>query len=362
MMPPAVGSTKCTASTLLLLFMCLLLCLSANASARRSSKTAKSSRKTSANSDKTGGERQAQEAQQTQGQQEQEPAFPMIVDDTRFFNNQTHDRSGPPLKISLASQEQYSRIFFSGSEGQLATTLLEELLPTDSVLDLGAEVGVFSLTAARKGVRQVTAIEPDMALAASLEQSVEINALNRNVLVLTWIPSSSQGYATVFAKAGRGCVYSSAQTTNHSTDEFTRAVYTAPTRSIDEAIQEHLIDRPTIVRVSMEGAEEFALEGMDSLLSDLELAPRAILIIVYPYQLRRVLQWISARGYSPARDPPGDLPEELVAAWQQDSIDWEDPLMLEWYKQKVYNFFGAQIGGSDIQVWTCGVCVCGDRL
>ena len=350
MLPPAVECTKSTARTLLLLCMCLSLCLSAHAAARKSSKTAKSSRKSSADRSKTGGESKAQGAKQTEEQQEQDQAFPIIVDDTRFFNNQTHDRFGPPLKISLASQEQYSRIFFSGSEGQLATTLLEELLPTDTVLDLGAEVGAFSLTAARKGVRQVTAIESDMAMAASLEQSVEINALNRKVLVLTWIPSSSQGYATVFAKAGRGCVYSAAHTTNHSTDEFTRAVYTAPTRSIDEAIQEHLIDRPTIVRLSMEGAEEFALEGMDSLLSHPELAPRAILIIVYPYQLRRVLQWISARGYSPARDPPGDLPEELVAAWQQDTIDWEDPLMLEWYKLKVYNFFGAQVGGGDIQV------------
>ena len=49
------------------------------------------------------------------------------------------------------------------------------------------------------------------------------------------------------------------------------------------------------------------------------------------------------RGYSPARDPPGDLPEELLGDWQEDTMDWDDPLMLEWYKQKVYNFFGAQV-------------------
>ena len=34
---------------------------------------------------------------------------------------------------------------------------------------------------------------------------------------------------------------------------------------------------------------------------------------------------------------------------QEDTIDWEDPLMLEWYKQKVYHFFGAQIEGGGIQ-------------
>jgi len=233
------------------------------------------------------------------------PTFPMVVDDTRFFNNQTDDRAGPPLKISLENQDQYSRIFFTGSEGQLATTLLEELLPSDDVLDLGAEVGVFSLTAARRGVRSVTAIESDMLLATSIEQSVDINGLTGRVLVLTWLPSSDQGYATVFAKAARGCTYSAATTTNHTTEEFSRAVYTSPTRSIDEAIREQLIPRPTVVRVSMEGAEEFALEGMDVLLSHAHHAPRVILLIVYPYQLRRVMQWMHVRGYSAARDPPG---------------------------------------------------------
>ena len=39
--------------------------------------------------------------------------------------------------------------------------------------------------------------------------------------------------------------------------------------------------------------------------------------VVYPYQLRRVLQWMTVRGYSPARDPPVDLPEDLLEPWRQ---------------------------------------------
>ena len=85
--------------------MCLSLCLPASAAARKSPKTAKSARKSSADRGQTGADSNAQGAQQDRQEQgqEQEPAFPMVVDDTRFFNNQTHDRSGPPLKISLAS-------------------------------------------------------------------------------------------------------------------------------------------------------------------------------------------------------------------------------------------------------------------
>ena len=211
--------------------------------------------------------------------QETEVSFPMVVDDTRFFNNVTEERTGAPLKIRLSSQDQYSRIFFSSAEGQLATTLLEELEATDIVLDVGAEVGAFALTAGRRGVASVTAIEADSALAESLEESASLNGLSESFLVLTWLASSSSGYATVFAKAARGCTYSAGVTTNHSTEEFTRPVLTAPTRSVDEAVAHGLIARPTVVRISMEGAEEFALEGMDGLLSDAENSPRVVLLV-----------------------------------------------------------------------------------
>ena len=51
----------------------------------------------------------------------------------------------------------------------------------------------------------------------------------------------------MFGKAERGCTYSAGKTTNHTSEEFTRKVYTAPTRSVDDAIAEDLMPRPTVV-------------------------------------------------------------------------------------------------------------------
>ena len=31
------------------------------------------------------------------------------------------------------------------------------------------------------------------------------------------------------------------------------------------------------------------------------------------------------------------------------TMDWEDPQMLEWYKQKIYHFWGAMVGGGGIE-------------
>ena len=184
----------------MLLCACFSLSVSTGAPSRKSSKKAARSSKLQESTGRdegrggNGGEGSSDEASNAQ----QQVTFPVVVDDTRFFNNMTHERTGPPLKISLADENQYSRIYFPSGEGQLTTTLLEELLPTDTVLDLGAEIGVFSLTAARRGVRSVTAVEADMEHAVSLEKSVDINGLHETVLVLTWLPSSHQGYASCF--------------------------------------------------------------------------------------------------------------------------------------------------------------------
>eukprot|EP00960_Hanusia_phi_P076096 768515-Hanusia_phi.AAC.4 len=66
----------------------------------------------------------------------EEVTFPMIAQDTRFYNNATAQRRGAPLNIRLANEE-----------GQLATFLLSELRASDHVLDIGGETGVFTLTA-----------------------------------------------------------------------------------------------------------------------------------------------------------------------------------------------------------------------
>lgn len=84
--------------------------------------------------------------------------YPIVVQDTRFFNNQSSSHTGPPLQVSLGNPDHYTRIFYTPREGALATILLDEVRSDDSVLDVGAETGVFALTAARKGAR-VTALE-----------------------------------------------------------------------------------------------------------------------------------------------------------------------------------------------------------
>jgi len=288
-------------------------------------------------------------------------SYPLVVQDTRFFNNQTAERSGPPLQVSLGSPDHYSRIFYSPREGALAGELLEGLKRDDTVLDVGAEAGVFALTAARKGAR-VTALEADQHLAEHIERSARLNGVSDRALVLNWLASSRSGYATVFGKGARGCTYTAGQTTNLSTEEYTRRVSTVPTRTIDDAIREGMISPPSVVRISAEGSEEFVLAGMQRLLAgEGARAPRAVLVAVYPYQLRRVLQFMQIRGFDATPPialedaPPGLDPADARAAagaWGSarsfGDAELESPALLEFYKHSVYDFFRAQMQGGGI--------------
>lgn len=368
-----------------------------------------------------------------QGGGETSSEFPVEADDIRFFNNLTEQRTGAPTKLWIRDPNQYSRIFFSQREGELSTEVLEGIIRgEDVVLDIGANVGVFALSAAKLGAR-VVAVEADGSFAASVSEGARINGLEDRVLVAEWLPSSREGFATVFAKGERGCTYTgpatcnmtgeqeyvravrlvtflssslalpahafrisahtsdslsspqsikgpppppfrgatflsfetssirssvpsplpakqplltrsgmvraacrileshanrqlhrwSSKTTNQSSNALPHEPRSRPSgsdhskipsispsalppqvtaRTVDGALGNGMIPWPTVVRIDAEGSEEAVLEGARGLLemSLSQGAPRLVLIVVYPYQLRRVLQWMQARGYQVA--------------------------------------------------------------
>jgi FkbM family methyltransferase len=177
-----------------------------------------------------------------QGQTATSSQFPVIVDDIRYLNNLTEQRVGAPIKLWIRDPNQYSRIFFSQREGELSTEVLEGIVPgKDVVLDIGPNVGVFALTAARLGAR-VVAVEADGVYAASVSKGAKINGLEDKVLVAEWLPSSHEGFATVFAKGERGCTYTGPATCNMTgQQEYVRAVNLVSFPSILPTLAPHLL-------------------------------------------------------------------------------------------------------------------------
>lgn len=151
--------------------------------------------------------------------------------------------------------------------------------PGATVLDLGANVGIFAIPAARAvgPDGRVIAFEPNPRTLPHLRANIERNGLS-NVTVVEAGAAAEAGTHT-FVAATRG---------NTSTiygdiirDEPVEAVFTVPMTTVDSVVAGARVD---VVKIDVEGSESAALDGMAE---TLERNPDLVLFIEFePTALR----------------------------------------------------------------------------
>jgi FkbM family methyltransferase len=145
--------------------------------------------------------------------------------------------------------------------------LLHFLRPGDRFLDVGANVGSYSVLAAGVCGAACTAIEPIPTTHAALLANVRINALEQRVVALNVGVGPSQG--TLRFTRSLDCL-------NHvvpTDEEGTGDVLEVPVTTID-AITRTM--RPALIKIDVEGFEMQALAGADETLA----APEVEAIII----------------------------------------------------------------------------------
>jgi len=145
----------------------------------------------------------------------------------------------------------------------------------DSVWDIGANVGLFSLAAASRAGSGglVLAVEPDPLTAGLLRRSsAELPATCAKVLVVEAAVTDSEGTAE-FAIASRGRAASHlAQVRASSQAGGARAAVRVAATTLDSLLASYL--RPNLVKIDTEGAELLCLRGASRLLG--EVRPRLL--------------------------------------------------------------------------------------
>jgi FkbM family methyltransferase len=181
----------------------------------------------------------------------------------------------------------YYRGRYEPEETACFTRLLHCVNPSIFV-DIGANLGYYTLTAVRQGVPRVIAIEASPPIAASLQHTVALNALTDRVRVVAaamsdregvfpfWLNRQEHNFGTGslvrradFGVAAGDCV----PVWCHSGDELL-----APIRA-----------GPVLVKIDVEGAELIVLRGIRRFIA--RLRP-TLTIEIHPFQL-------AALGQSP---------------------------------------------------------------
>ncbi|OGK19657.1 hypothetical protein A3D80_01990 [Candidatus Roizmanbacteria bacterium RIFCSPHIGHO2_02_FULL_40_13b] len=182
-----------------------------------------------------------------------------------------------PFQIAVLTHQEWNFAKHFINELALETALLERMKAEGEnghFLDIGASIGIYSSLALRNGM-SVTAFEPDPQSFGRLMANTEINAQRRGQVQLIDVALSDEtGSAALFSDGiEHGCP-SLRRTLDQST------FVEVPTFTLDELILNGLIDRPTFIKIDVEGAEMNVLRGGAQYFSSPEAAD--IFIEVHP--------------------------------------------------------------------------------
>jgi FkbM family methyltransferase len=167
------------------------------------------------------------------------------------------------IRFSLDTSEHLGRsIFYFHQYEPAQVAAFLELASGKTVFDIGANVGVFTTLAALNGAR-VFAFEPSRMVRAILEKNVALNGFTREVTIIPDAISDSERmmpfYETRSRNWGIGRVFPFGESQARPND------YEVHADTVDAFVRR--FGRPDVIKIDIEGAEWFALNGAAATLS-----------------------------------------------------------------------------------------------
>lgn len=168
-----------------------------------------------------------------------------------------------------------------GNEKEALEYFLNTINQGDIVLDVGASVGLFTVSAAKyPATQKVITLEPDLETFNRLNENIKLNKLS-NVQSIQIALSDAKGVTKLFTNGTNGF----APTLVFQKDRQGAPSQTIEikTETLDNLIQDNIIEVPDNIKVDIEGAEILFLKGSIRTLSgDFGKKPRSIFLEIHP--------------------------------------------------------------------------------
>jgi FkbM family methyltransferase len=200
------------------------------------------------------------------------------------------------ITFEVSNSVEGHRVLDYGGEQDYMSAMLAYLNEEDVLFDVGANIGLVSLHAARRC--RVVAFEPDPSFRGRLERNLALNPDIRIDDVLPIAASDGDGDVTLYTDGAGGM----SPSLRHQRNE--KGEVTVQARSLDSLLAENRLPAPTVLKIDIEGAEILALRGATSLLSS-DAAPRALILEIHPQLLGAfdasaddVVQLVEGAGYT----------------------------------------------------------------
>lgn len=175
------------------------------------------------------------------------------------------------VRFEITNLVEHHRVVDHGGETVYTAAMLENLREDDVLFDVGANVGMVTLHAAK--ICRTVAFEPDPSFRHRLEVNGALNADRTFTLEPTAV-SDADGTVVLYTDGDDG----NSPSLVHQRGEGSSVSVVA--RSLDSLVSEARLPRPTVIKLDIEGAEILALRGAVQLLTGPE-KPRALFIEVH---------------------------------------------------------------------------------
>jgi FkbM family methyltransferase len=197
-----------------------------------------------------------------------------LADTIRPLYNRIQHRAHPDkVGITIAGERvefhssRWSEVrrFREIGEREIITDLLGRLSPDDQFFDIGANVGLFSLFAAKK-TDNLFAFEPIQTTLARLKQNMLLN--DTKVTLLPFALSDTDNVETLqltehylSAVGTAGHMLSSVSTGSEAEKDASRQLPILSRRG-DSLVSEGVVPYPTVLKIDVDGAEHLVLDGL----------------------------------------------------------------------------------------------------
>jgi FkbM family methyltransferase len=171
-------------------------------------------------------------------------------------------------------------------------------------LDIGANVGFYSLLLANKvgASGKVIAFEPTAKIFEILQQNITQNNL-KNVAAEQLALYNYDGFIQFHEGPPQFDVYNTIGQINHP-DAMSQSFNAnrIPCMRLDSYVASHKLNQIDLIKIDVEGAELFVLQGMEQMLAE---NPNLIILFEFTdhttcgfdYSARDIINWLRAKGY-----------------------------------------------------------------
>lgn len=179
-----------------------------------------------------------------------------------------------------------SNVFWERYEDDTLRAWLAHVHASGTVFDVGANIGVFSLVAARRGAR-VFAFEPNPATFGRLRANLRANEFGRLVVADPRALSDSDGVATLYDDVNASRSLRNSGVASLSPLNAAGVGRKVELTTIDRVVEREDLTRLDCIKMDIQGAELSALRGASTTLRTL----RPVVIMEYDATCANNMGW-----------------------------------------------------------------------